>query len=47
MLTHGNWKLILTYMSEEQDPISECLYFFPKIQHIFFIPDKVPGDKHC
>lgn len=47
MLTHGNWKLILMYMSEEQDPFLGVCTIFPKImQHIFLIPDRVLGDKH-
>lgn len=47
MLTHGNWKLILMYMSEEQDPFLSVCTVFPKTkQHIFLIPDKVLGDKH-
>lgn len=42
MLTHGNWKLILMYMLEEQDPFLGVCTIFPKIiQHIFLIPDRV------
>lgn len=47
MFTHGTWKLILTYMSEEKDPFLSACTVFPKtMQHIFLIPDKVLGDKH-